>query len=307
MVVALAGCGGDDASPAPTATAPRSGAVTPDPSLCARARAEIAGRVAASAATELSGLALSRRQADVLWTHNDSGDRARVLAITSRGRLLADLSVPNATNVDWEDLAVGPAPRRGAALYLADIGDNLKQRPGIVVYRVAEPLVARPRAAAGTGVLTARARALRLRYPDGAHDAEALLVIPSSGALMIVTKDFSGVAGVYLAARQRAGRVTTLRRVARLTLGVGQAMTAGDISADGRTIALRSYFRPFVWVRRRGESVPAAFKRRPCAARADLLGEGQGEALALTRNGRAFFTVPEGPQPSIRRYSRDGD
>ncbi|HEU0025133.1 MAG TPA: hypothetical protein VFQ12_10895, partial [Thermoleophilaceae bacterium] len=60
-----------------------------------------------------------------------------------------------------------------------------------------------------------------------------------------------------------------------------------------------------VWSRR-GDSVPAALRRRPCRVSADLLAEGQGETLALSRDGRVFFTVPEGERPPIRRYSPSG-
>ena len=109
--------------------------------------------------------------------------------------------MPGAQAEDWEDIAVGPGPGGGAALFLADIGDNAAARPNVVVYRVKEP-----RVAAGGGGSTARARALVLRYPDGAHDAEALLVSPTTGALFIVAKDYSGKAGVYLAAHARPGR-----------------------------------------------------------------------------------------------------
>jgi hypothetical protein len=165
---------------------------------------------------------------------------------------------------------------------------------------VKEPRVA----GGGAGGATASARALALRYPDGAHDAEALLVSPTTGALFIVTKDYSGKAGVYLAAHAQPGATTTLRRVGTVSLGGGDAVTAGDVSADGRTIALRSYFRAFAWSRRRGESIAGALKRRPCVADADLFDEGQGEALALGRDGRAFYTVPEGARPDIRRYTR---
>jgi hypothetical protein len=37
-------------------------------------------------------------------------------------------------------------------------------------------------------------------------------------------------------------------------------------------------------------------------ADADLLREGQGESLALTADGRAFYTVPEGERPPLRRF-----
>jgi hypothetical protein len=249
----------------------------------------------------------------VLWTHNDSGDRPRVLAVAADGRLLGDVALMGAENVDWEDIAIGRRPpgdagaRRAATatdgvLLVGDVGDNLAQRASIAVYRAAEPRVG------GAGAsTTAAASRIALRYPDGPRDAEALLLDPSDGALVIVEKSFSGRAGVYVADRPAAGATpATLRRSGRLSLGVGEAVTAGDVSGDGRTIVLRTYDRAFVWVRRDGERVDAALRRRPCVARADLLVEGQGEALALTPSGRAFYTVPEGPRPAIRRYAPAG-
>ena len=244
------------------------------------------GRLDAPAATELSGLVRSRARTGVFWAHNDSGDVARVFALGQDGRQLGEVAVAGAEAVDWEDIAI-----RGRTLYAGDIGDNLAQRSEVVVYRFAEPR---------TGDTQAFAEPLTLRYPDGARDAEALLVDPRGGALVIVTKDFGGAGGVYVAAPGS----DNLRHAGTLRLGVGQAITAGDISADGRVIALRSYDRAFVWTRRRGESVAAALRRRPCTAGARLIAEGQGETLALSRDGRAFWTVPEGARPPLRRYGR---
>src|SRR5436309_124045 len=139
--IAVPGCGGAGGSHPPasrsggSSSAARSGAGAGQAPLCGRLRARVTGHVADGAATELSGLVLSRTQPGVLWTHNDSGDRARVFAVTPAGRVLADLDVPAAHNVDWEDIALGPGATpagpsgRGAALYLADIGDNAAQRP----------------------------------------------------------------------------------------------------------------------------------------------------------------------------------
>jgi len=115
---------------------------------------------------------------------------------------------------------------------------------------------------------------------------------------VIVTKSFSGNAGVYTAKRGS----TTLRRAGTISRGTGEAVTAGSLSADGQTIVLRTYDRAYVWRRARGQSVAAALERHPCVARAHLLREGQGEAIALARNGRAFYTVSEGRTPAIRRY-----
>jgi hypothetical protein len=276
-------------------------------------RARITGRVSAPAATELSGLVVSRSQPGVLWTHNDSGDRPRVLAVGAGGRLLGDVALTGAENVDWEDIAIerrppGDAGARpgatttGGVLLVGDVGDNRASRASIAVYRVAEP-----RVGGAHPTTTTPAGRIELRYPDGPRDAEALFVDPSDGALVIVEKSFSGRAGVYVADRPSAGAApATLRRSGRLSLGAGEAITAADVSGDGRTIVLRTYDRAFVWVRRHGERVGTALRRRPCVARADLLVEGQGEALALTHAGHAFYTVPEGPRPAIRRYAPAG-
>jgi len=240
-----------------------------------------AGWVDAPAAIEVSGLALSR--SGTFWTHNDSGDTPRVFALDRRGRLQREVAVGNAEAVDWEDIAA-----RDRTLYVGDIGDNLAQRPNVTVYRFAEP---------PPDATSVQAQRIDLRYTDGAHDAETLLVDPRTGAIVVVTKDIGGVAGVYVATDGR------LRKRATLKLGVGQPLTAGDVSGDGRTIVLRSYDRAFVFTRRPDESLARALKRRPCTAGADLLREGQGESLALTRDGRAFYTLPEGAKAVLRRYA----
>jgi hypothetical protein len=287
LAAVAAGCGGGDRSDAPSATRTATATATPRaaaprvPALCRRLRVRVTGRV--EGVSELSGLVASRERRGVFWAHNDSGDVPRLFALGRDGSLLAEVAVTGAEAVDWEDIAL-----RDRMLYVGDIGDNAAQRPAIAVYRIAEP---------PAGVTSVPAERIALRYPDGPHDAEALLADPRGGSLTIVTKSYAGLAGVY------SGRRGTLRLVAKLALGLGQPVTAGDISADGRVIVLRSYDQAYVWTRRRGESLAAALRREPCVAGANLLDEGQGEALALSRDGRAFTTVPEGPRPALRRYA----
>jgi hypothetical protein len=274
VILAFAGCGGDRGAASPTAVAPMGASPTAAaprvPPLCDRLRTRMLGRVGAPAA-EVSGLV--RSSAGGFWAHNDSGDAPRIFEFAHDGSVRREVAVGGAEHVDWEDIAI-----RGRTLYIGDIGDNLAQRPEIAVYRMGEN--------------STNATKLTLRYPDGPHDAEALLVDPRDGTIVIVTKDFGGTAGVYSGRR--------LRKAATLELGLGQAITAGDASAD--TIVLRSYDRAYVWSRRAGESIARALKRRPCVAGANLAAEGQGEALALSRDGRAFWTVAEGARPPLRRY-----
>lgn len=290
----MAACGGGDAPAVvtTTASAPASAPASraaPAPALCGRLRVRVAGHVRAAEATELSGLVFSPSQKGVLWSHNDSGDRARLFALRTDGSLIASLDVPGAEAVDWEDIAVGPDD----TLLVGDIGDNRSARASIDVWRVPEPRLS------DGATTTAPATKLSMQYPDGAHDAETLIADRRTGEIVVVTKRADGRSGVYAASVARP----TLRKTGTLRLGLGGLATAGDVSADGRVVAIRTYSALYVWSKKPGASLASALKRKPCVGSAQLLAEGQGESLALNGDGRSFYTVPEGANAVLRQYT----
>jgi hypothetical protein len=232
----------------------------------------------------------SPSQPGLLWSHDDSGAGPELFGLRADGRVAAHPTVTGAGAVDWEDIAAGPSPRGRPLLYIGDIGDNASARPSIDVYRVREPKVG--------AAATAPAARLRLRYPDGAHDAETLLVDPLRGDLVIVTKVLGSARAYRTSAREAAG-AHTLRPGPSVAMSF---VTAGDVSADGRIVVLRGYDRVGVWVRRGRERLSTTLSRRPCLSPTGLIGEGQGEAIALDRHGRSFMTVAEGTPAVLRRY-----
>src|SRR5215217_4049085 len=121
--------------------------------------AEVALRLEDPRIYESSGLALSRRHQAVVWTHNDSGDEARLFAVGPEGRTLATLTLAGVEARDWEALAAGHDDRGRPALFVGDIGDNQGVWPDASVYRVAEPAQLRD--------ATVAAARYRLRYADG--------------------------------------------------------------------------------------------------------------------------------------------
>jgi hypothetical protein len=292
LAAVVAACGGSGAvgsSPSSTnvRTASPPAAARP-PALCGRLRARITGRVADPSANELSGLVRSPSQPGLLWSHDDSGAGPILFGLRADGRVAARPTVSGAQAVDWEDIAAGP----GGLLYIGDTGDNDRDRSSIDVYRVREP-----RAGAAA---TAPAERLRLHYPDGPHDAETLLVDPLRGDLIVITKTPAGASAYRTSARLRAGSETTLGPEHRVS-GIAFA-TGGDVSADGRIVAVRGYGTIAVWRRRGRERLTTTLARAPCVSPTSLLGEGQGEALALDRRGRSFITVAEGAPATLRRY-----
>jgi hypothetical protein len=270
--------------------------------------ATVLGRIADPAIDESSGLAASRRTPGLLWTHNDSGDEPFVYCLDLQGRSCGTFRVTGAEAFDWEDMAAGPGPRAGEPyLYLGDIGDNIDQRTEIVVYRIPEPAAggggaAPTRASPGS---TAEAEALRFRYPDGTRNAEALLVHPTSGDLYVVTKE--SPAGVYKAAAPLdPGRVNPLVRVAGVQVGAGGGLdqvTGGDISPDGRRVALCTYAQGYELVLPEdaaGFDAVWAVPPVPVALGPRL----QGEAIAYRVDGRALLTTSESSASSLQQVER---
>jgi hypothetical protein len=253
---------------------------------------------------ESSGIVASRRNPGLFWTHNDSGDGPFVYAFDRAGRNRGTWRVEGAKAFDWEDIAAGPGPEPGRAyLYAGDIGDNGEKRELVVVYRFPEPEVTD----AGSGSTgqspraTATAEALRLKYPDGPHNAEALMVHPTSGDLYVVTK-LADSAGVYkLAAPFDASKVNTLARVATLHGPgfFGTLITGGDISPDGRRVALCDYASGYELTLPLGsKSFDDIWSRKPTVI--PLGARRQGEAVCYRLDGAALLATSEGtPTPLI--------
>lgn len=183
---------------------------------------------------EGSGLAASQKAPGRFWSHNDSGDPALV-ALDENGRVVGRLRIDGATVEDWEAVAVGRCPS-GSCIYVADIGDNEAERDRITIYRVPEPAEA-DGSVKPSGVFHAA-------YPDGAHDAESLLVT-SDGRLLVVTKGDTGPVALYRFPDElRSGATLRLERVGgprdSRPPAADDRVTDGAVSPNGQWIALRS-------------------------------------------------------------------
>ncbi len=247
------------------------------------------------AVVESSGLAASRRSPGILWTHNDSGDAPLLYATDRQGQALGRFAVPGADNTDWEDLAVGPGPAGINALYLADTGDNVRRRDQIAIYRLPEPAIDPDAPAAFDPTPTVATDRFPLVYPDGPHDAETLLLHPTTGELLLVTKDWFAPAGIYRVPPLADPDVTAaLVRIADLTLpglGPAQAATGGAVSPDGTRLAIRTPVAAYEWTIARDGSLEAALARQP--RRLALPPTPRGEAIAYRADGAALLLTTE--------------
>src|SRR5688572_20641063 len=222
--------------------------------------------------SEASGLVASRITPGRLWAHNDSG-KPEIFALDAKGNVTGRVSLSGAALEDWEAMASGPCGN-GTCLYIADIGDNNANRREIIIYRVPEPAKAGGSAHVD-GVF-------RASYPDGAHDAEALLAAPD-GTLYIVTKGETGHVALYRFPRDaKTGSTARLELVgapiSKRTSSPEARITDGAISPDGEWAVLRTLTSLTFY--RAADFFKGDFRG---ARRVDLksLGEAQGEGVAF--------------------------
>ena len=231
---------------------------------------------------EASGLAMSRRSPNLLWSMNDS-DEPIVIALSTTGEFKGQVRVTGAAVRDWEALAVGPCPG-GSCLYVGDIGDDGAKRMQVTVYRVAEPK-------ADDGA-TAHADAFVFAYPDKAHDAESLFVT-SDQSLFIITKGHPTV--LYRAPRDaRPGAMAMLTRVVDLPVqkflndpeGKRSRITDAETTPDGEWVALRTNSE--LLLLRTRDLVDGQMND---VWHADLrsLDETQGEGVAVSNDGDVYL------------------
>jgi hypothetical protein len=130
-------------------------------------------------------------------------------------------------------------------------------------------------------------------YPDGAHDAEALLVTPDGG-LFIVTKGDTGTVALYGFPKElRAGTTHSLERVGGSREsgkpGRNERITDGAVSATGEWIVLRT--RQKLMFHRTSDVLAGNWQ---VAKTIDLtaIGEPQGEGVAI--DGDTVYLIGEG-------------
>ena len=278
---------------------------------------------------EASGLVKSKLNSDVkthkhaiFWTHNDSGDRARVFAIRVGGgapgssnvveetadvSVVAEVTILNAGARDWEDLALWQDRDDGMKQKLC-AGDIGSYRGEVVIYCFPEPKLSNYKNVSFTKkeyLKVSYTEKIRLRYPSNEkHDAETLLVDPHTAQFLIVTKKNNNKGGLYVSEPIRSlSRSTSnaLKFIRKIKLyGTSSGATGGDISWSGKKIVLKSYGRYVYEYTRQSFFDP---NRDP-----NVRGLGEwdpSEALALDNDvpdENEIWTLNEGSRSSLKRY-----
>ena len=238
---------------------------------------------------ESSGIAASIRNKDAFWTHNDSGDTARIFLFSKNGDTLATVNLQGVSAVDWEDIA---SFRLGDNAYvlIADVGDNLGRREHCVLYLIREPqLPAKTEGTEGISISVEPEMVITFRYEDGPHDCESIAVDSQQSMIYLAGKALSDCK-IYSLPIPSKG--STQPNVAKLITAVKLTFaTAMDISPDGRHAVLLTYGDAYAFDRSAGETWGQTFSRKPYIIKAPM--RRQGESICYGPDSRTLYLTSE--------------
>ena len=242
---------------------------------------------------EVSGIAASQSNANVLWTHNDSGDKSNLYLVGLQGENYGKLKLKGISNRDWEDIAVSAGPLDGLSyIYIAETGDNLSVYSDKTIYRIVEPDISK--ASFPIDLTIENIDAIRFEYPDGKKDAEALMVDPISKDIFIISKHETNVNIYQLKYPQATNKKTVADKVGTLPT---TKVVAADISPDGKEVLIKTYFTVMYWKKKGDESIIDLLKTPPTLL--PYIFEPQGEAITWKPDGSGYYTLSE------RKYDVD--
>jgi hypothetical protein len=246
-------------------------------------------RLANRRVVESSGVAASRLSPGVFWTHNDSGDRARLFAFNAKGEELGEFDVEG-DHRDWEDICAYVRDGKGY-IVVGDTGDNVRRHDDYVLYVYEEPRLPAP--AGGKAPPPRLVETVVFTYGDGeSHDGESLAAEPDGRVLYIVTRNREApLCRAFRLERYRDEKGTRLREeivaqeIATLKY---QDVSAADISPDGRRMLVQTCDDAYEYLRGAGQSWKDALKRKPKTVA--LPGRAKGEGATYGPGGDLYLT-----------------
>ena len=261
-------------------------------------------KLTSPAVTEASGLAASPSAEGFLWMVNDSGGTPEIHLAQTDGTPRGAVTVADAVNKDWEDLAAFTFNGK-PHLLIADTGDNGSARETCNLYIVREPkLPAEGETLSGKAPILWQ---ITFTYEDGARDCESVAVDAENAKIILISKrpDPPGIYELPLkpaknAIARKIGATET-KTPGIVSVPFANQPTGLDFSADHRKAVIVTYLGVFLFQREEKESWADAFAKNPEVLAPHKLA--QAEAVAFSRDGKSIFAVSEKPNSPIVRYS----
>jgi len=228
---------------------------------------------------ESSGLALSAKHDDLVYTINDRGTTPLIYAITlSTGEVVGTADISGLNVEDTESIAVDAK----GTMWLGDLGDNDHVRQNVAIFAFPEP---------GPGDKTVtKAKRFPVKFPGGPVDVEGMLVHPTTSRVHLVSKIRDGSGTIFELPELKPGSAVT---ATDLQAQAPVAVTDATYADGGDKALLRT--NDDLWVYDPTTWKPLVQQDTPKLK--------QGESVAAESSGRTVLIGSEGKNSPIVRFA----
>jgi hypothetical protein len=246
---------------------------------------------------ELSGLAASVNNPGLLWTHNDSGNKAEIYLIDKDLDIKLTCKLKGAKNRDWEDIAVGPGLEEGKTyLYIGDVGDNLKATKFKRIYRFEEPVLG-----SDNSIEISNIDQITFQLEGEKKDSEAIMIDPLNKNLYVISKEKAPSMVYELKYPYSTTDSLTATKLVPVAIST---VCAADFAPNRKEVLVKNYENVYYW-KLNSDSLALAMRERPSVV--EYKKDPQGESICFARDGSGYFTVSElvrGEKSFLTFYAR---
>lgn len=246
---------------------------------------------------EVSGIAVSRINKNILWVLNDSGNSASVYALNSEGKLLTTLDIQGVSNNDWEDIASFEHEGKSYIL-IADVGDNYAKRSKCFLHFIEEPDL---KNISEPSLSVERSWSITYTYEDGPRDCESVAVDTVADKIILLSKrDIPPVLYELPLKKDKNAVAKKLIEIKPLPQIVDDIMdfgsntgrpTAMDISADGLSAVVLTYGNAFIYKKIPSKKWSDVFTASPKEIFVPRMR--QAESICFNRDGLKIYVTSE--------------
>jgi hypothetical protein len=254
---------------------------------------ELLGYIDNPEINESSGLARSNLHDHVLWTHNDSGDKARLFAINDHGKCQCEIRLRGIHPIDWEDITSFQIDNT-SYLAVADTGNNQLTKRTCRVHILREPQL--------TDKEVELFAEIPFVFEDGPHDCESLAYDPMARQFLLASKNLKFRTGIYSIPWPETANTVQPKgaRTARLLGHIPiPFVTSMDMAPDGRRLTFLSFFHAAEYTLPINAGWKQSFLTTPTMT--TLPGRSQGESICYSTDGSCYFLTSERlPTPLLK-------
>ncbi len=222
---------------------------------------------------------------NLFWTFNDSGGKNKIFGVNASGKIVKEIKLKNAKNIDWEDIT-----QDKKYIYIGDFGNNRGIRNNQKIYRIKKSKIDKKFSQSlEAGVIDfsfADQNEFIFSMHNTRFDCEAMVEFHDN--LFVFTKDWKTQnTTVYkIPQKTEKNKAQPLEH-----FNINGLVTAADINPAGDKLVLLGYknLKPFLWIFS-GISDNSFFEGDKIYSELDDVNYSQTEGVCFAGNDSLFIS-----------------